>query len=204
MARSLFNYYLDKASKGKKGFLEKLCRPLSERLIYVPFIEQKTLPLDSIVFTVPLIKWASMPTYPIFSSRHEFQRWAVCEDADFKAFSILAADFFLSVKRGSAVIVNVGGQTATFLNPSYVQYMAQAALRGQEQIVLSNPNELVAPEKKKVSSFEKLRERSLLHSQQGKELRTVQEQKKKYASAVAALNARQSLLAFFGLKAQAD
>ena len=128
MDNTILNLYLKRVANGDKSYLERLCRTIGDRLVYLPVehqIEQQTHP-GTVKVRVPCVRHLlRSSSVPVFTSREHLVHWAQHNGHRNGAVSVLLADLCEAMDRGSNLHINPETEFSVELEPKYRRIIAQ-------------------------------------------------------------------------------
>ncbi|MCB0338523.1 MAG: SseB family protein [Bdellovibrionales bacterium] len=140
MKHSKIDLFLQKVSEGDTEYIEKLCRQLAERLVFIPVYKRENsslnindsspevsvpLPNSEEKFRVFRIKEPHRRIVPVFTSQKRFKEWSSKQNEELTSISVLGGDICLTLEDKTWLHVDPGNESSVELQPVLVKKIAE-------------------------------------------------------------------------------
>lgn len=130
MERNVLNLFLQKVSQGDASYLDRLCKRLADRLIYVPLIEENSGgSKTSTTLKVFHLEKNGCTVVPAFSSERKFQAWRKNQKDNFSCEALLGADLCLALGNSAGLLVDPSSDYEVLLEPESVVSIAETPVQ---------------------------------------------------------------------------
>lgn len=134
--KTLLGLYLSKVAAGDKSFVEKLCRRLADRLVFIPIVSSgngqkgraRTMTLNVYRTEEP-----EREIFFIFTSERKLKAWSDKVGTKFDQVSLLGADFCTAMHAESWLRVDEGSENTVLLDPEVVSQIATTPTQEEQQ-----------------------------------------------------------------------
>lgn len=131
MRKSLLTMYMQKVAEGDRSYVDRLCKQLSDRLVFAPVVSAPAAAPGSkskSTFSVLRMNEASRSLVPIFTSEKRFKEWGEKRKHGGGSISLLGGDFCAALGTDTWVIIDPGFDDSLELEPSLVLKVSESGL----------------------------------------------------------------------------
>lgn len=134
MRKSLLNMYMQKVAEGDRSYVDRLCKQLSDRLIFAPVVSAPPAAAGAkskSTFSVLRISEASRSLVPIFTSEKRFKEWGEKRGHGGGSISLLGGDFCAALGADTWVTIDPGFDESLELEPTLVVKISESGLNDE-------------------------------------------------------------------------
>ncbi|MBN8550402.1 MAG: SseB family protein [Deltaproteobacteria bacterium] len=131
MRKSLLNLYLQKVAEGDRSYVDRLCKQLSDRLIFAPVVSSPASASGArakSTFSVLRITEGARSLVPIFTSEKRFKEWGEKRSHGGGSISLLGGDFCAALGADTWVTIDPGFEENLEIEPALVVKISESGL----------------------------------------------------------------------------
>jgi hypothetical protein len=140
--------YMQKVSEGDRSYVDRLCKQLSDRLVFAPVVSSPASAggAKKATFSVLRLSEADRLLVPIFTSEKRFKEWGQKREHGGGSISLLGGDFCAALGTDTWVSIDPGFDDGLELEPSLVIKISQSGLNDEPATEDSVEIEVPAPQ----------------------------------------------------------
>ena len=115
--------YLAKVAGGDRSYLDRLCRKLSDREVFVAVRSDGVIGADAARFTLAFLINGNKSLLPVFTTKIGFKKWSGAPSAT-KPLAMLCGEVCAALPEKTGIIINPDSKDTVELNPVMVRLVA--------------------------------------------------------------------------------
>ena len=131
-SRSVLSLYLEKIAAGDKSCVDKLCKRLADRLLYVPItkpaVSAEMKGGSDFKIEVVCLKDKNDSLVPVFTNESLLKTWCKEQDRSVSSISLLGADLCTALEKDASLWIDPSTDHAVRLEPEIVKQISEVEL----------------------------------------------------------------------------
>jgi len=124
MENNILQLYLKRVANGDQSYLERLCRVIADRVVYVP-VQKSPSSSEQAVLRVKVPR-LPRKTIPIFTTPEHFASWSEKNGMSNEVMSIICGHLCLALEDSAAVHINPQSEDSVEIASRYKQLIVEA------------------------------------------------------------------------------
>ena len=149
MRKSLLNLYMQKVAEGDRSYVDRLCKQLSDRLVFAPVVSSPASAPGAkakSTFSVLRISEGSRSLVPIFTSEKRFKEWGEKKGHGGGSISLLGGDFCAALGAETWLSIDPGFDEKLEIEPAWVVKISESGLSEEHSEPQEDSIEIEIPE----------------------------------------------------------